>query len=60
MFNRIALPVLLLVLVLKSSPAASYEVTDKFSFGGVLAGAYQHQVLGDNTLTLKIGNTAQQ
>ena len=39
MFNRIALPVLLLVLVLKSAPAASYEVADKLSFGGILAGA---------------------
>jgi hypothetical protein len=49
MCNRIALPVLLLVLVLKSAPAASYEVTDKLSFGGILAGAYQYQVLGDSS-----------
>ena len=48
MFNRIALPVLLFVLVLKSTPAASYEVTDKLSFGGILAGAYQYQALGDS------------
>ena len=49
MFIRAVLPVLLLVLVLKSAPAASYEVTDKLSFSGVLAGAYQYQVLGDSS-----------
>ena len=49
MFNRIALTALLLALVLKSVPAASYEVTDKLSFGGILAGAYQYQLLGDSS-----------
>jgi porin len=49
MFIRAVLPVLLLVLVLKSAPAASYEVTDELSVGGVLAGAYQYQVLDNSS-----------
>jgi porin len=48
MFNRIALPLLLFVLVLKSAPATAYNVTDKLSINGRLAGAYQYQILGDS------------
>jgi len=43
------MPVLLLMLVLKSTPAASYEVNDKLFIGGILAGAYQYQVMGDSS-----------
>jgi porin len=48
-FNKITLFILLSALVFKSAPAASYEVTDKLSVGGILAGAYQYQVLGDSS-----------
>jgi|GEM_PF-6066611 len=49
MFTRIATLNLLIVLILISAPAAAYEVTDKLSFGGILAGAYQYQILGDSS-----------
>lgn len=49
MFKRIILLVVLLMFVMKSTTAASYEVTDKLYFGGVLAGAYQFQVFGDSS-----------
>jgi hypothetical protein len=38
----------MLALVLKSAPAAAYEVNDRLSINGILAGAYQHQVLGNS------------
>ncbi len=49
MLNRTSLLILLFVLILKSAPAAAYEITDKFSISGILAGAYQYQFLGDSS-----------
>ena len=40
------LPALLLLLFIRTS-AVGYDITDKFSISGVLAGAYQYQ-LGDD------------
>jgi porin len=47
--KRIALLCLLSVIVLKTEKAAAYEVTDKLSFNGILAGAYQYQVLAESS-----------
>jgi hypothetical protein len=46
-FNGTTLLGFLTVLALTNTQAAAYDVTDKLSFGGILAGAYQYQVLGD-------------
>ena len=40
---------ILATLALTTIQAKAYEVTDKLSIGGTLAGAYQYQVLGDST-----------
>jgi hypothetical protein len=40
-FNKIVFLSLLVAVVLKNTPAAAYEVADKLSVGGILAGAYQ-------------------
>jgi porin len=43
--------ILVLAIFLSSLPALGYDITDKFSIGGVLAGAYQYQwVAGDDNL----------
>jgi hypothetical protein len=49
-FNRITFFSLLLALVLQGASAEAYEVNDRLSISGILAGAYQYQVLGDTSL----------
>lgn len=47
--SKIIFLLLLFTVYIKSAPAMAYEITDKLSLGGILAGAYQYQVLGDST-----------
>jgi porin len=47
--KRITLFSLLLAFVLKSLSAAAYQVNDRLSINGILAGAYQYQVLDSST-----------
>lgn len=47
--SKIIFLFLLFTVYIKSAPAMAYEITDKLSLGGIIAGAYQYQVLGDSS-----------